>query len=143
MANKIRTILSKSNLVETDIAIVLDVIDDQAEMVQLFDSTNEVIIFAHLNNVPPLNIGDQVLVVHTSQGYVVTGRLRTEFESALDGLSVENGMLTLTAGKSIKIQSGDAVIELTAKGKIKIDGKNIYSISEGRHRLQGSTIELN
>jgi len=115
----------------------------EAVLVTLPDSGQQHEIIAHLNNVPPLQEGDQVLVLSTKQGLVVTGSIRSESESPLDGLSYKDGKLNLRAGKSIKIQSGPAIIELTASGKIKIDGKNIYSISEGRHRLQGATIELN
>jgi len=129
------------------IARVAEVLNHQALSIELSDTENiaekYIEITAHLNNVPPLKVGDQVLVTATAKDYIVTGRLRTEEESPLDGLTYSDGKLNLCAGKGIKIQSGDATIELTAQGKIKIDGKNIYSISEGRHRLQGSTIELN
>ncbi|VAW70707.1 hypothetical protein MNBD_GAMMA12-2381 [hydrothermal vent metagenome] len=129
------------------IARVAEVSNHQALLIEFsgVENTAEryIEITAHLNNVPPLKVGDQVLVTATEQDYIVTGRLRTEEESPLDGLTYSDGKLNLLAGKAIKIQTGDAVIELTATGKIKIDGKNIYSLSEGRHRLQGSTIELN
>jgi len=125
------------------LATVVAVNNYEAVMITLPDSSDEHKVIAHLNNVPPLEVGDQILVTGTKQGLVVTGCIRNESESALDGLTYKNGKLNLRAGKSVKIQSGPALIELTATGKIKIDGKNIYSISEGRHRLQGATIELN
>ncbi len=139
--HSVLTLETSENL--NSLATVVLVSHYEAMFVTLPGSSQEYKIVAHLNNVPPLQEGDQVLVLNTQQGLVVTGCIRAESESPLDGLSYKNGKLNLRAGKSIKIQSGPAVIELTADGKIKIDGKNIYSISEGRHRLQGATIELN
>ncbi|VAW76164.1 hypothetical protein MNBD_GAMMA12-1835 [hydrothermal vent metagenome] len=125
------------------LATVESVKNYEAIMVSLLDSADQHKVIAHLNNVPPLEVGDQILVVATVQGMVVTGRIRQQSESAVDGLTYKDGKLNLRAGKSIKIQSGPAFIELSASGKIKVDGKSIYSISEGRHRIQGGTIELN
>ncbi len=125
------------------LAIVVSVKNYEAVIISLLDSADEHQVVAHLNNVPPLEVGDQVLLVMTTQGLVVTGCIRQPSESALEGLTYKNGKLNLRAGKSVKIQSGPAFIELSASGKIKVDGKSIYSISEGRHKIQGGTIELN
>lgn len=146
MANKTEHIFSIINAPVADssnaIATVEAVDQYEATLVKTSNCNTSQVV-AHLNNVPPLSVGDKVLVIATPQGIVVTGRLRSKSESPLEGLIYQDGKLCLRAGKSVKIQSGHAQIELTATGKIKIDGKNIYSISEGRHRLQGSTIELN
>ena len=125
------------------IATVKSVQQYEAVSVAIPGEPGELPIVAHLSDVPPLRAGDTIVVLGTDQGLVVSGRLRKESESPFDGVSCKDGKLQLQAGKSICIKSGHAMIELTASGKIKIDGKSIYSLSEGRHRLQGSTIELN
>ena len=124
-----------------NIAIVMDTIAEEAISVDINGNTVDVV--AHLQNVPPLAPKDRVLIVATSEGYVVTGLLRKVDEPAYQGVLQKDGAISINAKNGITIETGDARIELTAKGKINVDGKNIYTISEGLHRIQGAKIELN
>ncbi|VAW81744.1 hypothetical protein MNBD_GAMMA12-2569 [hydrothermal vent metagenome] len=124
-----------------EIARVVDIISQEADYIEINKISYQVI--GHLSTVPPLVEDDMVLVMLTAKGYVVTGRMRADDEYASYGVVEEDGKLLLSAEKYIKLETGSSTIELTSKGKIKVDGKDIYSISEGTHRIQGATIELN
>jgi len=130
-----------SKVAAADIAKVIETVSREALIIEINSEVFEVI--GHLSTVPPLAADDLVLVVLTKNGYVVSGLMRAAGELPSSGIIEKDGKLFLNAKKGIKIETGDACIQLTSKGKINVDGKNIYTISEGRHRLQGATIELN
>lgn len=100
-------------------------------------------VFAHLSEVPVLKSGDRVLVQEVAEGLVVTGRLRGKGEGPRPLPRDDNGRFLLEAAAGIRLQTGEACIELTPDGRIHVDGKEIYSIASGRMRLQGATVELN
>ncbi|MDO3379331.1 glutathione S-transferase N-terminal domain-containing protein [Geoalkalibacter halelectricus] len=100
-------------------------------------------VFAHLSEVPVLKSGDRVLVQEVAEGLVVTGRLRGREEGPRPLSRDDNGRLLLEAAAGIRLQTGEACIELTSDGRIHVDSKEIYSIATGRMRLQGATVEIN
>jgi hypothetical protein len=101
-------------------------------------------VFAHSSEVPHLHNGDQVLVMLTEQGAIVTQRLRKPGERPQQGFSVQpDGRLLLHNKTGITLETDETKIELRADGRVYIDGKEIYAIADGKHRLQGATIELN
>ncbi|WP_429884437.1 hypothetical protein [Geoalkalibacter halelectricus] len=100
-------------------------------------------VLAHLSEVPVLKSGDRVLVQEVAEGLVVTGRLRGREEGPRPLSRDDNGRLLLDAAAGIRLQTGEACIELTPDGRIHVDGKEIYSIAAGRMRLQGARVEIN
>lgn len=93
--------------------------------------------------VPKLKVGQQVLVLETEQGIGILGCWQSAGEQTKAHIDLENGNLQLGATESITLKTGASSIEVHANGKIRVDGKDIYSIAEGPLRLQGSIIELN
>lgn len=45
--------------------------------------------------------------------------------------------------EGIRLQSGDAYIELTAEGSVRIRGDYVESVSYGANRLKGSSVKIN
>ncbi|MFV1992449.1 MAG: hypothetical protein ACC635_00980 [Acidiferrobacterales bacterium] len=93
--------------------------------------------------VPKLKPGQQVLVLETGQGVGILGCWQAAGEQTKAHIDLQNGNLRLDATESITLKTGASSIEVHANGKIRVDGKDIYSIAEGPLRLQGSIIELN
>ncbi len=123
------------------IATVTQARDGEATTVKL---TGQAIpVCGHFGEVPILKEGDRVAVMLTADGAVIMSRLRSQGEKPQPLILDENGRLLVEAAGGICLQSGESKIEITADGRIWVDGKEIYSISSGRMRLQGSTIELN
>lgn len=100
-------------------------------------------VLAHLSEVPVLKSGDRVLVQEVAEGLIVTGRLRAPEEGPRPLVRDASGRLVLESSASVCLQAGAACIELTPDGRIRVDGKEIYSIASGRLRLQGATVEIN
>jgi len=93
--------------------------------------------------IPKLKAGQQVLVLETEQGVGILGSWLSASEKPKAQIDLQDGHLQLDATKSITLKTGASSIEIHANGKIRVDGKDIYSIAEGPLRLQGSIIELN
>jgi hypothetical protein len=101
-------------------------------------------VFAHASEVALLQDGDQVLVLLTAQGAIVMQRLRKQGEQPQLGFSVQaDGRLQLHNKNGITLKTDKAKIDIRADGRLYVDGKEIYAIADGKHRLQGATIELN
>lgn len=93
--------------------------------------------------IPKLKAGQQVLVLETEQGVGILGSWLSAGEKPKAQIDLQEGRLQLDATESITLKTGASSIEIHANGKIRVDGKDIYSIAEGPQRLQGSIIELN
>ena len=100
-------------------------------------------VAGHFSEVPQLATGDQVAVMPTETGMIIMARLRKPGETARPLVVDQDGRLEIDAAGGICLKSGESRIEITPEGRIWVDGLEIYNISEGRMRLQGSTIELN
>ena len=101
-------------------------------------------VFAHSSEVALLQDGDQVLVLLGEQGAIVMQRLRKPGERPQQGFSVQSdGCLQLHNHNGITLKTDKAKIEIRSDGRLYVDGKEIYAIADGLHRLQGATIELN
>lgn len=145
MDNKIVS-LSQPRVTQTRILLaeVVEAEDGEALNIYLPELNKEVNVFAHSASVPSICVGDNVLVEQVESHYVVTHRLRIKGESPQKGFSQKsNGQLEINSDSGIVIQSNGSKIEIQQDGRIKVDGKEIYSIATGKQRLQGATIELN
>lgn len=127
----------------TSIATVVEVVNGEALSVMLPGERQPQMVAGHFSEVPLLKQGDRVALMQTVGGPVIMSRLRAPGETPQPLVLSEEGRLTVEAPGGICLQSGESRIEITADGRIWVDGKEIYSISSGRMRLQGSTIELN
>lgn len=127
------------------LATVLDTQDGEALHVTRDDNNAEDIpIVGHASEVPPLQPGDRVVILNTRDGAIVTHRLRSTGERPTTGFNVnKDGSLSVRTSDGITLATDHATIELRADGRVFVDGKEIYAIADGLHRLQGATIELN
>ncbi len=127
----------------TFIATVVEVAGGEAQSVLLPGDIDPQRVSGHFSDVPVLKAGDRVALMQTAGGPVIMSRLRGCGETPAPLVLNEAGRLSVEAPGGICLKTGDSRIEITPSGRIWVDGKEIYSISSGRTRLQGATIELN
>jgi hypothetical protein len=126
------------------LAVVTAAIDGEATHVCLHGMETPMEVVGLASHLPPLEAGDTVMVVLVATGAVVSFRLRRPGERPREGFSVKaDGSLGVTSAQTISIRTPNAFIELRADGRLRVDGREIYAIADGLHRLQGATIELN
>ncbi|MFV2059338.1 MAG: hypothetical protein ACC653_01570 [Gammaproteobacteria bacterium] len=100
--------------------------------------------FIHASSVPHLLSEDKVIVQKISGNYIITDKLRQSGERPTIGFDInEDGSLNLYSDVQITLKTLNAKIDVLANGKILIDGNEVYSISNGINRMQGTSIELN
>jgi len=140
----IKTNTSTNNL-HSILANVVKVEQGEATRIHLSAINKEADVFAHSSSVPALRVGDRILVNYIDEsGYIVTHRLRGEGEKPQQGFDVmADGSLQINHDKSIVMRVNGAKIEIRPDGRVLIAGKEIYSTAKGKHRLQGTTLELN
>ena len=100
-------------------------------------------VLGHISSVPALQVNDRVLAKRVSEGVVIVGRMRRAGEAPQASVVEEGGQVRIEAGRSLTLRSGLSCVELTADGRISVDGREVYSFADGRMVLQGATIELN
>ena len=126
------------------VATVSDMENGEAIAVHVDGFDCDLVVVGHDTNLPPLNIGDHVIVLHTDVGAIVTSRLRQPGEGPTTAFRIrEDGSLEVHAQHGIVIRTDTARLEIRQDGRVFVDGKEIYAIADGLHRLQGATIELN
>ena len=126
---------------QTVIAKVIDTQNGEALSVDI--AGEQLNVVGHFAEVSILKTADRVAVMQTEEGVIVMSRLRNPGETPCPLVLDQNGRLEIEAAGGICLKTGESRIEITTDGRIWVDGREIYSISEGRMRLQGSTIELN
>lgn len=98
----------------------------------------------HLDDVPALEAGDQVLVELLGEGVAVVGRCRQPGELPAGRISQDaDGALHIEAVAGIVLRVRDSRIELRADGAVVIDGRTVYTLAQGVNRIQGATVEIN
>ncbi len=146
MENKIVRLERRSNPegTKTWLAEVVEVEGGEATNILIPELDREVNVYAHSTSVAVLKVGDTVLVQNIQSKYIVTSRLRHKGEAPQQGFSIkDDGSLEIKCADGIVIKSNQSRFEIRGDGRVFIDGKEIYAIAEGKHRLQGATIELN
>ncbi len=127
----------------TQIMTVNKVLNGEAESL-IMDNGTDINSFVHASTVPFLNVNDKVIVQEISGSFIITDKLRTADEGPKVGFEVsEDGSLSLFSDVSIILKTSNAKIDITPQGKIIINGNEVYSISNGVNRIQGTSIELN
>ncbi len=146
MANVVYKIDSKSDSskLDTQIMTVCDVLN--GEVISLF-TNNEVELsdnFVHASTVPFISVGDQVIVQKISGNFIIIDKLRNIGEKPTIGFTInDDGSLDLFSDVKIELKTINAKIDISASGKILVDGNEIYSRSNGVNKIQGANIELN
>ncbi|MFV1983375.1 MAG: hypothetical protein ACC657_07530 [Thiohalomonadales bacterium] len=133
-----------TNLKNTQIMTVCNVFNGEAILLENdnnYKINNNII---HASSVPSLIAGDKVIVLEISDTFVVTDKLRAPGDKPTIGFEVnEDGSLSLHSDVSIILKTLNAKIDILENGKIMIDGNEVYSLSSGLNRIQGTSIELN
>jgi len=132
-----------TKLKNTQIMTVCNVFNGEAVLLENDNNqiNNNII---HASSVPSLIAGDKVIVLEISDTYVITDKLRAPGDKPTIGFEVnEDGSLSLYSDVSIILKTLNAKIDILENGKILIDGNEVYSLSNGLNRIQGTSIELN
>ena len=133
-----------TSLIANSLGVVSLVDQGEAKEVYVIDQDVTLNVSAHATNVPFLQNGDEVVVLVDKSDAIITHRLRGSGERPQQGFDVNtDGSLTVKNANGIVIQTDKSKIELRDDGYLYIDGKEIYTISDGVYRIQGTTIELN
>ncbi|MEJ2452862.1 MAG: hypothetical protein P8103_01715 [Candidatus Thiodiazotropha sp.] len=128
---------------QSTIATVLEVSQGKAARVVIMGETTPVEVMAHATSVPWLEKDDQVLIVLTPQGLIVTHRLRRPQETPSVGFDIRDGVAHLDKVRAIQLKAGKSTLELNADGRIRLDGSEILSWAEHRITQCAATIEIN
>lgn len=139
MENKIVRLERRSNPegTKTWLAEVIEVEDGEATNIFIPELDREVNVYAHSTSVAILEVGDTILAQNIQSKYIVTGRLRRKGETPQQGFSIkDDGSLEIKCADGIVIKSNQSRLEIQSDGRVFIDGKEIYAISEGNHRVE-------
>jgi len=127
---------------QSPLAVVQEVRKGMA--VKLLGADNlPVMVRGHLSDVPWLDVGDEVLVVSTPEGAIITGRLRRLGEPPQMSLPVEEDQIRLVADRPIYLQAGNSQIAILPDGSVRIDGREISTVAQENLRLLAPMIEVN
>jgi hypothetical protein len=80
-------------------------------------------------------------LIHLCEGTntpVIAGLIQPPLQT-----STENRTAIIRTDEGIRLQSGDAYIELTTEGTVRIRGDYVESVSYGTHRIEGGSVKIN
>lgn len=100
-------------------------------------------VTGHLDSAAALEPGDLACVAATAQGVVVLGRLRSATEAPAALPREAGGRVEIAAHHSVLIRAGASRIEIRADGSIRLDGREVHQVAEGRLSLLAATVEIN
>lgn len=100
-------------------------------------------VAGHLDCAGALAPGDRACVAATAQGVVVLGRLRSPAEAPAALPREAGGRVEIAAAHSVLIRAGASRIEICADGSIRLDGREVHQVAEGRLSLAAATVEIN
>ncbi len=128
----------------SQLAIVSEANLGEASKVILKIQNIEIDVSAHGVAVPSLQVSDSVVVFLENNQAIIIQKLRSKGQRPQQGF-VENkdGSLSLSAAQSVVIKTKKANFEISADGKIKIEGEEIFSVSKGLQHILGTQLNLN
>ncbi len=128
----------------TQVLIVASVLNGEASLLKTIEGIEYENKFIHASSVPNLSVNDSVIVQNISGLFIITDKLRNLGERPTSGFDInEDGSLSLYSDVSIVLKTLNAKVDILENGKIMIDGNEVYSLSKGINRIQGTSIELN
>ena len=74
---------------------------------------------------------------------IVLGLVKNRIRTAGSELRLAAGRVLIEAHEAISIQCGEARIEASKDGKLKLGGKDVVSRASRTNKVQGSTVKLN
>jgi hypothetical protein len=140
--NKVKEISQKSVASPSDIAMVIE--SNNGEASKLSERHNrEIPLRGHLSHVPWLEAGDEVLIVDTPEGAIISGRIRRAGELPQATLSVQANAIALMGDRALRLQVGESQFELLPDGQVRIQGKVISQVAADSLHLFGPVVEVN
>lgn len=135
----------KGNVAEAELTTaVVTTAQDGDALAVCCDETGAICeVYAHLARASHLRPGNAVLMYRVKDKAIMIDRFRQEGERPAPGISEVDGKLCIEASKSIVLKAGKSRVELTADGRIRVDGQEIYQLADGLLRLRGATLEIN
>lgn len=103
----------------------------------------ELAVAGHFRSAGHLQPGDTVGYMNTPDGALIVDRLRREGEGPSADIQEENGHVVVSAGQSLTLMAGGSRLEISADGRIRIDGNEVQQNAHGRLALRAPSVELN
>ncbi|MDQ9090414.1 hypothetical protein RC083_02265 [Pseudoalteromonas haloplanktis] len=100
-------------------------------------------IVAQGAHVSTAEIGANVLLAHTGQGFIVTALLAQPDQAPAAQINNAQGHIVIAAQQSVSLQTAKGSIEVFADGTIVLEGQDITANSEQDLTLAGWPIRLN
>lgn len=105
-----------------------------------------VTVDVHPSQLPPVQPGDTVLVTELADQRIILNQVLTETPGLFSAqFVIENGTARVHLPEGIEhyeMVVGDSRVRLS-EGRVELNGRELLSEAEGRHRLLGHPIELN
>ncbi|WP_028672266.1 hypothetical protein [Saccharospirillum impatiens] len=105
-----------------------------------------VAIDVHPSQLPAVQQGDAVLVIELADQRHILNQVLTETPGVFSAqIVIENGTARVHLPEGIEqyeMVVGDSRVQLS-EGRVRLNGRELLSEAEGRHRLLGHPIELN
>jgi hypothetical protein len=132
-----------SNLLS--IAVVTDMQNNIPVSVMLNDLSYNVVGFLSLmpGIVPGVSLGDKVLISAVAEGVLIHGVVMNVDTPARASFGFIEGRLVIEAQGAVVLKSGNATVELTEAGAIRIDGKDVRTVAKKTLTLLGARVNLN
>jgi hypothetical protein len=93
--------------------------------------------------VPGIKLGDSVLISTHPQGVLIHGVVTPLDTPQRASFRFEGDTLVIEAQGAVHLKSGQASVELSATGEVRIDGKNVRTVAQKNLTLLGGHVNLN
>lgn len=93
--------------------------------------------------VPSVSLGDKVLISSVTDGVLIHGVVMPVDAPIRASFGIKEDKLVIEAQGAVVLKSGNATVELTEAGAIRIDGKDVRTVAKKTLTLLGGRINLN
>lgn len=93
--------------------------------------------------VPNVSLGDKVLISSVAEGVLIHGVVMPVDAPIRASFGIKDDKLVIEAEGAVVLKSGNASVELTAEGSIRIDGKDVRTVAKKSLTLLGGNVNLN
>jgi hypothetical protein len=127
------------------IAVVTVMQNNRPVSVSLNENTFNVVGYLSLmpGIVPGVSLGDKVLISSVQNGVLIHGVVMPIDTPARASFGFVENKLVIEAQGAVVLKSGNATVELTEAGAIRIDGKDVRTVAKKTLTLLGAHVNLN
>jgi hypothetical protein len=128
-----------------NIAVVTDIQNNIPVSVLLNEVSYNVVGYLTLmpGIVPSVKLGDKVLISSVQDGVLIHGVVMDVDTPARASFGFVDNKLVIEAQGAVVLKSGNATVELTEAGAIRIDGKDVRTVAKKTLTLLGAHVNLN